>query len=86
MTRGDYSFTPGPGSYFICESAQNGGSAPGRSRRRSSGDTDYTAECDDQNGTFDLDLATGGYCIAVTSQSTDINTTSATTSRAPSPA
>ncbi len=66
---GAYSFSLAPGRYFICE--ETGGSTWTQSSPLS-GDADYTAECDDQNATFDPDLATGGYYVTVTSQSTDI--------------
>ncbi len=67
---GNYSFTLAPGTYFVCESAQNGGSGWTQSSPQS-GDTGYTAECGDADAP--AGLAAAGYYVTITSQSSEIN-------------
>ena len=69
LVTGAYTFSLAPGNYFICEETQTGWNQTSPQV----GDTDFTTECGDQNGTAEPDLATGGYYITVTSQSTDTN-------------
>jgi hypothetical protein len=72
-TTGAYTFSLAPGKYFVCEEAQKPGETGWLQSSPETGDTGFTAECDDQNATANPDLAPGGYYITVTSQSTDTN-------------